>query len=114
MLVFLLSDVEYVPIHGLDPSKDSVYVGWVLHRPLKPRRPEVSSCGLGWSSLTAGKAGEASRQLLRFWRCGPPWLPLLDQSASTRNESWEMMDRKGYSRPILQIGQKKDTFVGCI
>ncbi|MEQ2305242.1 hypothetical protein AMECASPLE_035762 [Ameca splendens] len=46
--------------------------------------------------------------------CGPPWLPLLDQSASTRNESWEMMDCEGYSQPILQIRQKKDTFVGRI
>ncbi|MED6240630.1 hypothetical protein ATANTOWER_024629 [Ataeniobius toweri] len=59
------SPTGYVPIKGLDPSKDPVYVGWVLHRLLKPQRPEVSSCGLGRSSLTAGKAGEASRQLLR-------------------------------------------------
>ncbi|MED6274829.1 Protein tyrosine phosphatase domain-containing protein 1 [Characodon lateralis] len=44
---------------GLDPSKDPVYVGWVLHR---PRRLEVSSCELGWSSLY---------QLLAH--CGPLW-----------------------------------------
>ncbi|MEQ2226713.1 hypothetical protein ILYODFUR_030156 [Ilyodon furcidens] len=46
-----------------------------------------------------------------FCHCGPPWLLLLDQSSSTRNESWEKMDREGYSQLILQIGQKKDTFV---
>ncbi|MED6249964.1 hypothetical protein ATANTOWER_022423 [Ataeniobius toweri] len=60
------------------------------------------------------KEEPSSVPLYRFCRYGPSWLPLLDQSASTHNESWEMMDREGYSRPILQIGQKKDTFVGCI
>ncbi|MED6279234.1 hypothetical protein CHARACLAT_032466 [Characodon lateralis] len=49
-----------------------------------------------------------------FCHNGPPWLPLLDQSASTRNESWEIMGHEGYSRPILQIGQKKGTFVDRI
>ncbi|MEQ2293677.1 hypothetical protein AMECASPLE_035994 [Ameca splendens] len=49
-----------------------------------------------------------------FCHCGPLWLPLFDQTASTRNESWEKMDREGYSQCILQIGQKKDTFVGRI
>ncbi|KAK5618735.1 hypothetical protein CRENBAI_012650 [Crenichthys baileyi] len=100
---------------GLDPSKDPVYVGWVLRRPLRPRRPEVSNCELGRSSFTARKAGEASRQLLRqyrktpniFCRCGPPWLPLLDKSASTRNESWEMMEREGYSRPSFKSGKRR-------
>ncbi|MED6274938.1 hypothetical protein CHARACLAT_021502 [Characodon lateralis] len=61
-----------------------------------------------------GGSGKLRTHQSTFCRCGPPWLSLLDQSASTRNEPWEMMDRKGYSRPILQIGQKKDTFVGRI